>query len=147
MQSDADEAALLATEAEGAPVAAGPVVVSGTTWVSYTDDTREPIRIAALDGVRLLITGSGTDDEFRTLAAAAAGGAGPALSALVGGAGRGSSACSSTAFTRSRAPASCSSQRRASASPRSHSATDSSRPSPPTSSARTTSASSSRACS
>ena len=59
VQSDADEAALLATEAEGAPVASGPVVVSGTTWVSYTDDTREPIRIAALDGVRLLITGSG----------------------------------------------------------------------------------------
>ena len=43
---------------------------TGTTWVSYTDDTREPIRIAALDGVRLLITGSGSDDEFRTLAAA-----------------------------------------------------------------------------
>ncbi len=74
VQSDADEAALLATEAEGVPVAAGPVVVSGTTWVSYTDDTREPIRIATLDGVRLLITGSGNDDEFRTLAAAAAGG-------------------------------------------------------------------------
>ena len=33
VQSDADEAALLATEAEGAPVASGPVVVSGTTWV------------------------------------------------------------------------------------------------------------------
>ena len=74
VQSDADEAGLLAAEAEGVPVAAGPVVVSGTTWVSYTDDTREPIRIAALDGVRLLITGSGTDDEFRTLAAAATGG-------------------------------------------------------------------------
>jgi len=74
VQSDADELALLATEAQGTPVAAGPIVVTGTTWVSYTDDTREPIRIAALDGVRLLITGSGTDDEFRTLAAAATGG-------------------------------------------------------------------------
>jgi hypothetical protein len=74
VQSDAGEAALLATEAEGAPVASGPVVVNGTTWVSYTDDTREPIRIAALDDVRLLITGSGTDDDFRTLAAAATGG-------------------------------------------------------------------------
>ena len=79
VQSDADEAALLATEAEGAPVASGPVAVGGTTWVSYTDDTREPIRIAALDGVRLLITGSGTDDEFRTLAAAATRRPGPAL--------------------------------------------------------------------
>ena len=28
--------------------------------MTYTDGTREPIRIAALDGVRLLITGSGT---------------------------------------------------------------------------------------
>jgi hypothetical protein len=74
VQSDADEAALLASEAKGPPVASGPVVVNGTTWVSYTDDTREPIRIAALDGVRLLITGSGSDDEFRTLAAAATGG-------------------------------------------------------------------------
>ena len=75
MQSDADEAALLATEAQGTPVATGPVVVGGMTWVAYTDDTREPIRVAALDGVRLLITGSGTDDEFRTLASAATGGA------------------------------------------------------------------------
>ena len=74
VQSDADELALLATEAQGTPVAAGPIVVNATTWVSYTDDTREPIRIAALDGVRLLITGSGTDGEFRTLAAAATGG-------------------------------------------------------------------------
>ena len=74
VQSDADEPELLATEAQGTPVASGPIVVTGTTWVSYTDDTREPIRIAALDGVRLLITGSGTDDEFRTLAAATTGG-------------------------------------------------------------------------
>jgi hypothetical protein len=74
VQSDADEAALLATEAEGMPVAAGPVPVDGTTWVTYADDTREPIRIATLDGVRLLITGSGSDDDFRTLAAAATGG-------------------------------------------------------------------------
>lgn len=74
VQSDADEAALLASEAEGAPVASGPVVVNGTTWVSYTDDTRESIRIATIDGVRLLITGSGVDDDFRTLAAAAADG-------------------------------------------------------------------------
>jgi uncharacterized protein DUF4245 len=73
VQSDADELALLASEAQGTPVAAGPIVVTGTTWVSYTD-TREPIRIATLDGVRLLITGSGTDDEFRTLATAATGG-------------------------------------------------------------------------
>jgi len=74
VQTDADEPALLATEAEGAPVASGPVVVNGVTWVTYADETREPIRIATVDGVRLLITGSGTDDEFRTLAVAAASG-------------------------------------------------------------------------
>lgn len=74
VQSDADEPALLATEAPSTPAAAGPIVVTGTTWMSYTDDRREPVRIAALDGVRLLITGSGTDDEFRALAAAATGG-------------------------------------------------------------------------
>jgi uncharacterized protein DUF4245 len=74
VQSDAEEPAMLATEAQGTPVAAGPIVVAGTTWVSYTDDTPEPIRVAALDGVRLLVTGSGTDDEFRTLAAATTGG-------------------------------------------------------------------------
>jgi hypothetical protein len=74
VQSNADEAALLATEAQGTPVASGPVVVGGTTWVTYTAGNREPIRIASLDGVRLLITGSGSDDDFRTLAAAASGG-------------------------------------------------------------------------
>jgi hypothetical protein len=42
--------------------------------VTYTDDTREAIRIATLDGVRLLITGSGDDGEFGTLAAAATAG-------------------------------------------------------------------------
>jgi hypothetical protein len=75
VQSNADEPALLATEAQGTPIASGPVVVSGTTWVSYADDdNREPIRVATLDGVRLLITGSGSDDDFRTLAAAATAG-------------------------------------------------------------------------
>ena len=45
------------------------MVVSSVTWVTYADGTREPIRIATLD-VRLLVTGSGNDDEFRTLATA-----------------------------------------------------------------------------
>ena len=52
----------------------GTVDVADTTWVTYTDDTREPIWIAGVDGVRLLITGSGDEEEFRTLAAAATGG-------------------------------------------------------------------------
>jgi Protein of unknown function (DUF4245) len=61
-------------EARGTAVASGAVDVAGTTWVTYTDGTREPIRVADVDGVRLLITGSGDDDEFRTLAAATTGG-------------------------------------------------------------------------
>jgi len=67
-QSDADEAELLREEARGAPVASGAVDVDGTSWVTYTDGTREPIRIATVDGVRLVITGSGDDAEFRALA-------------------------------------------------------------------------------
>jgi hypothetical protein len=70
VQSDADEAELVVEEAKGTPVASGPVDVAGTSWVTYGDGTPEPIRIAQLDGVRLLITGSGDDAEFRTLAAA-----------------------------------------------------------------------------
>jgi hypothetical protein len=74
VQSTADEPTLLAAEAQGTPVASGPVIVSGTTWVVYAGDNREAIRVATLDGVRLLITGSGSDDDFRTLAAATTGG-------------------------------------------------------------------------
>jgi hypothetical protein len=74
VQSDADEADLLGEEARGTPVASGTVDVAGTSWVSYGDGTSEPVRIAAVDGVRLLITGSGDDAEFRTLAAGTTGG-------------------------------------------------------------------------
>ena len=70
VQSDAAEETLLAAQARGTPVGAGAAEVAGTSWVTYTDDSREPIRVAQLDGVRLLITGSGSEQEFRTLAAA-----------------------------------------------------------------------------
>ena len=74
VQSDAEEADLVREEAKGAPVASGPADVAGTSWVSYTDGSLEPIRIADVGGVRLLITGSGDDAEFRTLAAGTTGG-------------------------------------------------------------------------
>jgi hypothetical protein len=74
VQSDAAEADLVTEEAHGTPVASGAVEVAGTSWVSYSDDTREPIWVAGVDGVRLLVTGSGNEEEFRTLAAAATGG-------------------------------------------------------------------------
>jgi hypothetical protein len=74
VQSDAAEVELVGEEAKGAPVASGAVDVAGTSWATYVDGTREPIRVAQVDGVRLLITGSGDDAEFRTLAAGTAGG-------------------------------------------------------------------------
>jgi Protein of unknown function (DUF4245) len=84
VQSDANDAELLASEAKaaGSPaaeqgsaaVAPGPVDVAGTSWVTYTVGLAEPVRLAEVGGVRLLITGSGDDAEFRMLAAATTGG-------------------------------------------------------------------------
>lgn len=75
VQSDATEEALLATEAATA-VGRGVVDVGGQTWVVYDDGTDEPIRIADVPtpgagSVRMLITGSGGEDDFRALAQAA----------------------------------------------------------------------------
>ena len=74
VQSDAVEVELVGEEARGTPVAIGAVEVAGTSWVTYDDGSRELIRVAQVDGVRLLITGSGDEAEFRTLAAATTGG-------------------------------------------------------------------------
>lgn len=73
VQSDATEENLLATEAGGPVGGRGTIDAAGLTWVEYGAPDREPFRIATLPGtptVRLLITGSGTDDEFRALAEA-----------------------------------------------------------------------------
>lgn len=74
VQSDASEEALLGSEFGGAaPVARGVTQAAGLSWVTYQAANGEPIRIAgppADPNVRLLITGSGNDDEFRTLAEA-----------------------------------------------------------------------------
>ncbi len=76
LQSDAPEPALLAVESGGEPLPGlGAVDVSGVTWVGYGREGEEPVRIAELPGsapVRVLITGSGTEDEFRVLAGAVA---------------------------------------------------------------------------
>ncbi|MDT7649050.1 MAG: hypothetical protein QOI36_456 [Pseudonocardiales bacterium] len=82
LQSDASEPALLAVEVGREPVPGrGPADVDGQQWVVYggqgtTGARDEPIWIAEVatpNGplVRMLITGSGTDDDFRTLAEAA----------------------------------------------------------------------------
>lgn len=49
----------------------GTVDVSGTQWTKYRGRGEEPSWVLSKDGVQLLITGSGTEDEFRTLATAA----------------------------------------------------------------------------
>jgi hypothetical protein len=78
LQTDATEEALLATEAgaQAAP-ASGVVEVGGTRWVAYAGERAEPIWIAEITApdapaVRMLITGSGSEADFRTLAAAGA---------------------------------------------------------------------------
>lgn len=80
VQSTADEGALVASETavsgggRGAPSGRGPVQVAGLQWVVYQGGNGEAAWVAQLDGVRLLITGNGSDDEFRALAGATASG-------------------------------------------------------------------------
>ncbi|MHA6796629.1 DUF4245 domain-containing protein [Pseudonocardia bannensis] len=75
VQSDAAEEALVATEA-GVPLPGrGTVDAGGRSWVEYDADGTEPFRVTEIatpgqPTVRLLITGSGTEDEFRALATA-----------------------------------------------------------------------------
>ncbi|HEY4419151.1 MAG TPA: DUF4245 domain-containing protein [Pseudonocardia sp.] len=84
LQSDASETALLATAAGQAPVSGrGPVDVDGQQWVVYGGQgsaaaRAEPVWITEVttpggSPVRMLLTGSGNEEEFRALAAAAAG--------------------------------------------------------------------------
>ncbi len=72
LQSDATEEALLASQAGTRTlVAQGTQDVAGQRWVVYGARPGEPVWIADLGAVRLLITGSAVDDDYRTLAAAA----------------------------------------------------------------------------
>jgi hypothetical protein len=80
LQSDASEPVVLAVETGANPaVLRGPVDVGGQRWVVYTRGSDEPIWTADVPtpgggSVRMLITGSGTEDEARTLAGAAVAG-------------------------------------------------------------------------
>ncbi|HEY0640774.1 MAG TPA: DUF4245 domain-containing protein [Pseudonocardiaceae bacterium] len=70
-QSDADEPSLVEFETRvDRPAAQGVVDVSGVSWVRYPSVRDESAWVADLDGVRLLVTGSATEDEFRALATA-----------------------------------------------------------------------------
>lgn len=75
LQSDGTEEAVLASETGGQQVPGrGTVDVAGTTFVVYGGEDDEPIWVGELDGVRLLITGSAPEPDFRALAAAVAAG-------------------------------------------------------------------------
>ncbi|MGB2951223.1 MAG: DUF4245 domain-containing protein [Rhodococcus sp. (in: high G+C Gram-positive bacteria)] len=70
-QSDASETVLVRYVVEGEErYPSGTETVDGTEWVVYERQGDEPVWVTDLDDVRLLITGSGTAEEFTTLAAA-----------------------------------------------------------------------------
>jgi len=72
-QSDAAVDLLVPLEAgsEASADSRGSVDVAGTKWTKYPGKGTEQSWVTTLDGVQLLITGSGTEDDFRTLATAA----------------------------------------------------------------------------
>lgn len=71
VQSDGSEEALLTSEAGSVAVPAqGVTDVGGLAFVVYGAPDEEPIWIGELDGVRILITGSGAEPDFQALAGA-----------------------------------------------------------------------------
>lgn len=72
-QSKAPIDDLVALEAGGgvSVSSTGSVDVAGTQWAKHHGKGDEPAWVLSLDGVQLLITGSGTEDDFRALATAA----------------------------------------------------------------------------
>lgn len=69
VQSDATEEAVLRDVARSVPPGSGTVEAGGQRWVVYQG--AEPFWVADVGGVRLLITGSAGEGEFRALAEAA----------------------------------------------------------------------------
>ncbi|QYN36670.1 DUF4245 domain-containing protein [Pseudonocardia sp. DSM 110487] len=71
-QGDATEEAMLRAEAGGEMAPGhGTVDVDGQQWVAYTGQRGESIWITDVGGVRMLVTGSGNEADFRALAGAA----------------------------------------------------------------------------
>lgn len=69
-QSSAGEAELVAFETGQRAAPTGAVQAAGRTWVRYPGPRAEQAWVSDLGEVRLLITGSDTEEQFRTLAAA-----------------------------------------------------------------------------
>ena len=70
-QSAATEAALVPFVAGDRRYATGTEQAGGATWVVYAEDGSEPIWVADLGDVRVLLTGSADHDDFVALADAA----------------------------------------------------------------------------
>ncbi|MFC7341940.1 DUF4245 domain-containing protein [Saccharopolyspora griseoalba] len=69
-QSPGSEEELVAAETRKAPQATGTVSAGGAQWVEYRSMRDERAWVAERAGVRLLITGNASEQEFRTLAEA-----------------------------------------------------------------------------
>lgn len=79
VQTDGSVEGVLATESgsagrgDGPPTMRGTVQAGGLTWEVYGAEGGEPFRVATLPGrpeVRVLVTGSASDEQFTTLATA-----------------------------------------------------------------------------
>lgn len=71
-QSGGDQADVVAEETGHVDARrTGEVEVAGVTWTTYPARRDEPAWVTELDGAVLLITGSGSETEFRQLATAA----------------------------------------------------------------------------
>ncbi|MDQ3990170.1 MAG: DUF4245 domain-containing protein [Actinomycetota bacterium] len=69
-QSSAGETELVVFETEQRTAPTGVVQAAGQTWVRYPGPRAEQAWVTDLGEVRLLVTGSGTQEQFRTLAQA-----------------------------------------------------------------------------
>ena len=69
-QSDATEDQLVQYVAQGSRTATGAENLGGTNWVVYGGDGVESIWVADFGRTHAVVTGSGTSDEFVTLATA-----------------------------------------------------------------------------
>ncbi|ORI17760.1 hypothetical protein BJD99_13515 [Rhodococcus sp. 1163] len=69
-QSNASEDVLVPFAVGEPRFASGTQSIDGKEWVVYTQQSEEPVWVTDLGDVRLLITGSGSSEEFTTLAAA-----------------------------------------------------------------------------
>jgi hypothetical protein len=69
-QSSAEPAEVVRVETDQESAPTGSLEVGGRSWTVYPGRRDEHAWATRLDGVTLMITGNGTDEEFRTLATA-----------------------------------------------------------------------------